>query len=272
MVSFNALISETKASFAVGESPFLLPALAAVIGIALIALLISVIIKARASRPVTITEGPLDLYQPKSPVVIDRTNTRKNMTGSYTFAFYVRIDAVPDMRASATPLLTWPGIWDLNYNAAQEELVWIFSQTRDSAEAPEPEKIVLPRVPMQKWIQIGMTFEGRTVDLYVNGKLVKSDTLNNLPQNSNSSITIVTGGIMGQIGYIQLWPRRLTVNDIGSNYIDTSDSQGRPYLNTNPLTNISKISVPNLFCPSGGCTGDAKPSAKPSQTWEFPYA
>jgi len=270
---FGALTESAKVSFgSIGSNSYVLPIIAGVIGIALIVMVIYVVIQMRQNNPTKLLKGPVDLFAPKSPVVIDRPTVKKDMSGSYTMAFFVRIDAVPDMRADATPLFTWPGAWDLNYNAAHEELHWMIKETYDGQTGLiKPEKMALPQVPLQKWTQITIAFEGRTFDLYVNGQLIKSHTLDNLPNSTTSSITIVPGGIMGQLAYVQLWPRRLTVSDANANYIDTSDSQGRPFLGPDLISTLTNISVPNLFCPSGNCTG-SQPSASSSQTWEFPYA
>ena len=205
-------------------------------------------------------------------MIVDRDTSVKNMAGTYTLAFYIKIDAVPDMRAGATPLMTWNSIWDLAYNPAQEQLIWTFKQTSTStSNLVVPEPVTLGNVPPQKWTQIVIGFEGRSVDLYVDGTLAQSVTLNNMPPSAASSITLVPGGLMGQVAYVQLWPRRLTVSETANNYTDTSDSQGRPFLGPSILRTLGDIKLPNLFCPSGNCTG-AKPVATPSQVWEFPYA
>ena len=272
--AFGALTESAKTSFGPGatRSTVAVPIIAGIIGIALIAMIIIVIIQMKTNRPKQTLKGPIDLFKPLSPIVISRADTKANMSGTYTLSFYVRIDAVPDMRAAATPLFTWPGIWNLGYNAAQEQMVWTIVLTPDGhTGAIEPEVVVLPNVPLQRWTQISIGFEGRTMDLYVNGKLIKSDTLQNLPPSATSSITIVPGGIIGKLAYVQLWSRRLTVSQVMSNYTDTSDSQGRPFLGPAFFTALTNISVPNLFCPSGNCAG-TQPAANPSQTWEFPYA
>ena len=266
-------ITESSRGF-VGESatPYVLPIIAAVIGVALIVIIIFVIIEYRKNNPTQLLKGPVDLFAPKPIVLISRDATKRDMTASYTLAFYIRIDAVPDMRVSATPLFTWPGIWNLNYNAAKEELQWVINTTYEGKTGiVEPETLTLPSVPSQRWTQITMAFEGRTFDLYVNGALIKSHTLTNLPTSAASSITIVPGGIMGQLANVQLWPRRLTVSDTNANYSDTSDSQGRPFLGPEFFNALTNMKIPNLFCPSGNCSG-SKPAANPSQTWEFPYA
>jgi hypothetical protein len=266
-------VSDSAASFgAAAGTTYLLPIIGGIVGLALIALIVFIVIQASASKPKKLVKGPIDLFQPKSPVIIDRPTTSTQMKGSYTFSFYINIDAVPDMRAAATPLMTWAGIWDLGYNAATEQLIWQFAQTQDGGGAwVFPEPVTIDGVPMQRWIQVAITFEGRTADMYVNGNLVTSTTLRNLPPSAVSSITLVPAGIMGKLAYGQLWPRRLTVSEIANNYTDTSDSQGRPALGPDLLAPLKSLSVPNLFCPSGSCDSST-PTASPSQTWEFPYA
>lgn len=282
-MSAAALTEYTKAAFGATTDAiasfgtttgvsYMLPVIAGVVAISLIALIVFVIVKTKQAKPAKLLKGPVDLFQPSSPVVIDRPTTATQMKGSYTLAFYLKIDAVPDMRTADTPLMTWAGIWDLGYNAATEQLMWKFAQTQDSAGGwAMTEPVALNGVPMQRWTQVVITFEGRTADLYVNGNLVTSSTLRNLPPTAASSITLVPANVMGQMAYVQVWPRRLTVSELAANYTDTSDSQGRPFLGPDLLGPLKNLSVPNLFCPSGNCASST-PTASQSQTWEFPYA
>jgi hypothetical protein len=260
-------------TFATPGKSYLLPAIGGIIVVALLVMIIYIIIQAREGHPQMETKGPIDLFQPESPIVVDRTNIRKSMLNTYTFSFYIRLDAVPDMRANAVSVFTWPGIWNMNYNPAQEELVWQFTQTKDSPDDTvfSEQTLHLKGVPLQKWTQITVTSEGRSLDFYIDGKLQDSTILKNLPPAGTSSITIVPNGVKGQTAYIQVWPRRLTVTEIANNYVDTSDSQGRPFLGPELLNTIKDLSLPNVFCPSGNCT-PATPEASHSQSWEFPYA
>jgi hypothetical protein len=130
---------------------------------------------------------------------------------------------------------------------------------------------MLEKVPQQRWVQIVLAFEGRSVDLYVNGTLAKSDLLRNLPSSANSSITIVPNNVMGKLAYVQLWSRRLPVHEVAANYTDTSDSQGRPFLGPEFLSVFNNLYFPNLFCPNGKC-GGTQPTCSQEQRWEFPYA
>ena len=238
------------------------PLMGVVIALGLIALIVYIVVLYGSVRPTTSIQGPVDLFKPQSPVIVNRDTTERLMKSSYSLAFYVRMDAVPDMRTDAIPLMTWPSAWRLGYNPAHEELVLTASPTNVSR---------VPGVTLQKWIQITMTFEGRTMDFYINGKLVQTYSLDFVPGGGDSSsITLVPGGIMGQIAFVQVWPRRLRIADVAANYTDTCDSQGRPYLGAEFVIALQSISIPTLFCPSGDCSGG--PKATPSQQWEFPYA
>jgi len=269
---FGALTETANRTFGASSdanSSFILPYVVGIIGVALIVVIVYVLFQTTRSLPAKTLKGPVDLFEPQSPVVISRADTKTLMNGSYTLSFYLRADAVPDMRAQATPLFTWPGIWNLGYNAAKEELVWtvLESSSGQPAGVSESRRIILPKVPLQRWTQVVMAFEGRTMDLYVNGALIKSETLQNLPPKASASITIVPGGIMGKTAYVQLWSRRLTVGEVAGNYTDTSDSQGRPLLGPEFFKALTNFSIPNLFSYCG-----AQPTASLSQTWEFPYA
>jgi Concanavalin A-like lectin/glucanases superfamily len=268
---FGRVTSAMPKTFNVPGQSYVLPVILGIIALAIIVILVFTAIQLNVGKPAKLVAGPLDLFQPKSVVVVDRPTVKSTLQATYTLSFYLRMDAVPDMRATATPLLTWAGIWDLGYNPAKEELAWRFAETPDSPMLGSSELVIVPTVPLQRWTQVAITFEGRSADIYVNGQLVQSKSLTNVPPSANSSITIVPGGIMGELAYVQVWPRRLTLNEIAANYTDTSDSQGRPFLGPGFLGAIKGFKVPNLFCPSGNCDGSS-PTAAPSQTWEFPYA
>jgi hypothetical protein len=191
---------------------------------------------------------------------------------TYSLSFYIHIDAVPDVRVSATPILTWPKVWDVNYNSSKEELEWVFHVSPGGST--QQTVVIIPHIPLQKWIQVAITFEGRTADIYANGTLLRSTTLPNIPPIPNASITIVPGGARGEIAYIQSWKDRRRVSDIQSNYIHTSDSQGRPLIDPElfqAFQAFRMFSWNTLFCPGGDCNGKA-PVAAPSKKWEFPYA
>jgi hypothetical protein len=247
------------------STSYLFPIIAGIVGLLLVVMLIYVVVLQIRNRPVKALTGPEDLWGPKNPVVVDRNVVRSQMAANYTLAFYLKVDAVPDIRTANTEILYLPGVFRINYDAASETLVVPFTQSGGFTA----DTLRIPGFSLQRWNQVTFTLEGRTLDVYINGTLAQSALLANVPPSGSSSITIVPNSVMGSVAYAQLWPRRLTVAEVAANYASTSDSQGRPFLNNTllaPLTNI-----PNLFCPGGDCFTTA-PTASPAQQWEFPYA
>jgi len=260
-----ASFSEVTSTFGqVSGTSYMLPVIAFIILIIIVAVIVVVSVQYNTKRPAKTVKGPIDLFVPKSPVIVDRPTITKTMLNSYTLSLFLHIESIPDMRANV-PLLTWPSIWSLNYNASQEELVWTFMQT-----ATGPKEVRVKPIPLQRWNQIVITYEGRTADIYCNGALISSTTLDNVTPLPNSSITIVPNNMMGKAAYIQVWPRRLTVGEVAANYVETSDSQGRPYLDPEFFNALRSFKIPNIFCPSGQCPGDDVPAAS-GLKWEFPY-
>lgn len=251
-----------------GNTQYMMPILLGFIGLLMVLMIIYIVVQVYKGRAATTLNGPLDLWAPSSPVVVDRTTVRNQMTASYTMSVFLKLDGVPDMRSAATPLLTLPGVWNFNYDPAHEALVLQFQETAVAT----PQKIRVPGFPMQRWNQLVLTLEGRSVDIYVNGSLATSAQLENVPPSGNASVTVVPGTIMGSVALAQIWSRRLTVSEVTANYSSTADSQGRPFLGASLLAPLKNIpNIPNLFCPGGDCH-TATPTAPASQKWEFPYA
>jgi hypothetical protein len=268
--AFGSVTDTAASTFAnATSSSYILPVIAALIVVALVVIIVFVAIQLNAHRPAMTLKGPLDLWAPSpTPVLVDRNTARAQMNGSYTLSFFLRIDAVPDMRNGGTPLIAWPGVWALHYNAATEQAQFVFAQT---AAPTTPDTLPVAGLPLQRWTQVTLTMAGRTADVFINGTLQTSILLDNVPPAATASITVVPGTMIGQAAYVQLWSRRLTVAEVADNYAETSDSQGRPFLGPDLLKLLSNVSVPNLLCPAGNCT-TTSPTASQSQTWEFPYA
>jgi hypothetical protein len=254
---------QTFSEFSGGS--YMVPVFGAIFVIIAIAIAVVYYIQYTTKRPTKELLGPIDLFNPTSPAIVDLGTVKKSMSNSYTLAFYVQLDAVPDMRMKNATLFTWPGVLDVAYDAAQEQLIWTFSEIQHNEKADGPQTIVVKSITLQRWNQIVFTFEGRTADIYCNGTLISSTTLDNVPPFPNSSITVVPRNILGKIAYIQVWPRRLPTSEVASNYIETSDSQGRPYLGPDFF---KALKIPNIF--AFQCKGTDIPAGQNLQ-WEFPY-
>ena len=82
------------------------------------------------------------------------------------------------------------------------------------------EKIYVNGIKLQKWLQVGVILNGRTVDIYIDKRLRKSQILDNIPILSNEKI------IIGEkyknpncyIGKIQYSPIELKVDELKALY------------------------------------------------------
>jgi hypothetical protein len=82
-----------------------------------------------------------------------------------------------------------------------------------------------------KWNQVAFTIEGRTIDIYLNGKLVKSKLLDNVPASQMGSLILNNSpDFTGQAGFFQAWPYRRTTVQMMDNYKRNTDPRGKPLI------------------------------------------
>ena len=75
-----------------------------------------------------------------------------------------------------------------------------------------PEDITIENINIQKWVNLIVTFNNRTLDVYINGKLVKSTPFDNIiVSGSTSGISITpNGGFGGFVSKTQYFPHFIT--------------------------------------------------------------
>lgn len=91
--------------------------------------------------------------------------------------------------------------------------------------------IEVENVMLAKWNQVTFTIEGRTIDIYLNGKLVKSKLMENVPVSQLGSLVLNNSpDFTGQAGLFQVWPMRRTTTQILENYKRNTDPRGKPLI------------------------------------------
>ena len=89
---------------------------------------------------------------------------------------------------------------------------------------PSGEVCVIDNIPLQKWINISVILDNRTMDIYLDGKLERSFVLKGVPKmNKNPLQFAPDGGFYGQIAMFRYFNRPITPDEAFSIY-----SQG-PY-------------------------------------------
>ena len=106
-----------------------------------------------------------------------------------------------------------PGVW--LYPENNNVLISYDDYSRDFSSAsmnPEINPTVLKvskpcdviDIPIQRWIQFGLILNNKTIDVYMNGKLRRSCTLENVPRISDGSLYVTQwGGFKGFVSDVQ---------------------------------------------------------------------
>lgn len=70
-----------------------------------------------------------------------------------------------------------------------------------------PHKCSIPNIPIQKWVNLLISVYGKTMDVYLDGKLVKTCVLPGIPQVNNDATVYVTpnGGFSGYTSKLQYY-------------------------------------------------------------------
>ena len=77
----------------------------------------------------------------------------------------------------------------------------------------------VPNLPLQDWFSVSMTVFGRNLDIYIDGKLVKSCLLPGVPKPASGDITLAgNGGFSGSLCNFNHYSRMLVPADASSFY------------------------------------------------------
>ena len=93
----------------------------------------------------------------------------------------------------------------------------------------------VPNIPLQTWFSVAVTVFGRNLDVYIDGKLVKSCFLSGVPKPSVGDINLTSnGGFSGRICGFNHYPKMLAPADASAFY-----SAGTPCKSKTPTANTS---------------------------------
>jgi len=77
------------------------------------------------------------------------------------------------------------------------------------------EEILVPDLPMNKWVNVVMTCQNKTINIYINGVIAKSQDLIGVPkQNYGDVYVALGGGFNGYLSNLWYWNSTLGVVDI----------------------------------------------------------
>jgi len=133
--------------------------------------------------------------------------------------------------------------------------------------------IDIPTLYIAKWNQISITVEGRSIDIYVNGNLVTSSLLENVPWSQFSGLLLnKSPDFEGQVGLIQVWPERRTMKQLSENYQRNIDPRGKPLIPDKRLSLLDAWKqILKAICHKTGVCG-FKAQVGPMQYIEYEFA
>lgn len=101
-----------------------------------------------------------------------------------------------------------------------EVIVTDFSGTKNECR--------IENVPLQKWVNLIVSVYNRTLDLYLDGKLVKTCVLEDVPKVDGSEDVYVTpdGGFSGWTSNIQYWDKALNPQEAYNAYRQGNGTSG----------------------------------------------
>lgn len=161
-------------------------------------------------------------------------DARKFLAETFTFSFFITIDHTSiesvkgeSLNSDFKPyqlVVSVPGVYNIYVDPFHESL-YIEFKTYKSANY----KVVIPSLKIQKWHQILITVEGRTADIYQNGVLIKTVTLQNVIASRPGKPKInMNPDMYATVALVQTWPKRITETEIVENYKTRTDAQGVP--------------------------------------------
>jgi len=178
--------------------------------------------------------------------LLSESDSIQFMKETFTFGFFVSIDKSSIEMVDGTNLkndfkpyqliVTIPGVYDIYIDPFHEMLSIEFYSYNASKYT-----VNIPTLKNQKWNQVLITIEGRSVDIYQNGVLLKSVELENVVASRPGKPKInMNPKMFARVALVQSWPKKLQEVDIINNYRSTTDIQGVPPI-PKPVTFFSGI-------------------------------
>lgn len=172
--------------------------------------------------------GELDAFVKRDPVklpVVKNGLSHSVSTWIYVKDFSYNFGTVKSILRKGNPTDdeddTAPHIYSPGLFIAPETNT-LMVKTSTTMEGGSPESCDIQNIPLMKWVHIAYVLSNRSVDVYVNGKLERSQALQGIPIIGQDSMYITYGesnpGFYGKIGKTQYFTKALNPAEISAMY------------------------------------------------------
>ena len=227
-----------------------------VIGVAgLLAIIMIAIIQYTADK-VKGNPGPWNFNPAENPYVLQSTDLSDVSKKAFTLTNYLYIEGTTEQRTTPHDIWRW-GKTDpimnsyacivASYIPAEEKLRFVFANA-STGDMNRETFLTIPGISPLKWYHCAITIEGRSVDIYIHGKHVKSAQLPNVLKQSTDGINLVgKSGILGTMALWDITESRLSESQVNNRYKNSSDTLGKPLIPIDYSFNLANF-TPKL-CP-----------------------
>ena len=146
----------------------------------------------------TLISTKVTLNAQNPPIVITNSPTSVR----YSIGDWIYVNSWNN--ASAKPLVGLTGIFQLYLDSTSPTLYVDMIESGSSGTGPEAQKFIITNnFPLQKWVYVHLSVDSQNIDMYIDGKMVKSVQMTKVAQ-SNTTVTSYFGhnipGSMAQFG------------------------------------------------------------------------
>lgn len=267
----NAVNTPRNSANGVGKmSPILL--LSLVVG-ALVVIGIGLYYWFKPRPDVAVVDGPFDLKGITSSAsgssqvtILDSSQLISKAGNNFTISAFVYMDEVNAERIPIAgpagdyrfkPLIYILGVGTIVVDPIHQKARVVLQPLTDRSlrRVDSPVNIDIDDFVVARWNQITVSVLGRSADVYLNGRLIKSAIMENVPLLSPVGVLLETiPDFSGQAALFQVWPRRLSVEEVMRNYKQNTDLRGKPTIAVAGLT-WSEVfnSLKGQLCKIGFC-------------------
>jgi hypothetical protein len=87
--------------------------------------------------------------------------------------------------------------------------------TMDTFNQTNTTRITIPNIPHNKWLNVLIRCKGKLVDIYINGQVVQSVNLSDIPKQNYGNVYVSqSGGFVGSISNLWYFNHALSINEI----------------------------------------------------------
>jgi len=216
--------------------------------------------------------------------IFTQAQMNRSLKNNFTFSFFVYMDKINSERIPFAgpkgeyrfkPLVKILGFGEFVLNPVHQSALLrttpLVPPVMNDTFIPPP-YVELENILNDRWNQITITLEGRSIDIYLNGKHTISLQMENVSTSIPTGVFLETSpDFWGQAGFMQAWPRRLTESEIWNNYRRNTDERGKPHIPDQVVYTNIWAEMRALICRTGMCP-DFGPQVGGLEYIDYEYA